>query len=51
VSERRFDLSVSPDQESSLGKQLRRLREAAGLTQEELAFQAGLTPNAVSNLE
>lgn len=30
---------------------LRRLREAAGLTQEELAFRAGLTPNAVSDLE
>ena len=34
-----------------MGSQLRRLREAAGLTQEELAFQAGLTPNAVSDLE
>jgi predicted ATPase/DNA-binding XRE family transcriptional regulator len=34
-----------------LGTQLRRLREAVGLTQEELAFRAGLTPNAVSNLE
>jgi DNA-binding XRE family transcriptional regulator len=34
-----------------LGTQLRRLREAAGLTQEELAFRAGLTPNAVSDLE
>jgi len=34
-----------------LGTQLRRLREAAGLTQEELAFRAGLTSNAVSNLE
>src|SRR3712207_8053966 len=44
-------LSVRPDQESSLATQLRRLREAAGLTQEELAFRAGLTPNAVSNLE
>src|SRR3712207_2779508 len=44
--------SVSPHQEeSSFGKRLRRLREAAGLTQEELAFQAGLTPNAVSGLE
>jgi predicted ATPase/DNA-binding XRE family transcriptional regulator len=42
---------VSPEQESSLRTQLRRLREAAGLTQEELAFGAGLTPNAVSNLE
>ena len=42
---------MSPDQESSLGTQLRRLREAAGLTQEELAFRGGLTPNAVSDLE
>ena len=30
---------------------LRRLREAAGLTQEELAFRAGLSPNAISDLE
>jgi predicted ATPase/DNA-binding XRE family transcriptional regulator len=34
-----------------LGTQLRRLREAAGITQEELAFRAGLTTNAVSDLE
>jgi predicted ATPase/DNA-binding XRE family transcriptional regulator len=43
--------SVSPEQESSLRTRLRRLREAAGLTQEELALRAGLTPNAVSDLE
>ena len=43
--------SVSPEQESPLGTRLRRLREAAGLTQEELALRAGLTPNAVSDLE
>lgn len=44
--------SMGPEQEgSSFGKRLRRLREAAGLTQEELAFQAGLTPNAISGLE
>jgi transcriptional regulator with XRE-family HTH domain len=42
---------VSPEQELSLGTQLRRLREASGLTQEELAFRAGLTTNAVSDLE
>jgi predicted ATPase/DNA-binding XRE family transcriptional regulator len=44
---------VSPEQEKSsfFGTKLRRLREAAGLTQEELAFRAGLTPNAVSGLE
>ena len=42
---------MRPEQELSLGTQLRRLREAAGLTQEELAFRAGLTANAVSDLE
>jgi predicted ATPase/DNA-binding XRE family transcriptional regulator len=30
---------------------LRQLREVAGLTQEELAGRAGLTPNAISDLE
>ena len=38
-------------QEESFGAQLRRLREAAGLTQEELALRAGLSPDAVSRLE
>ena len=33
------------------GARLRSLREAAGLTQEELAFRAGLSPNAVGTLE
>lgn len=33
------------------GARLRRLRGAAGLTQEELASRAGLSPNAVSALE
>jgi predicted ATPase/transcriptional regulator with XRE-family HTH domain len=33
------------------GVRLRRLREAAGLTQEELASKAGLTPKAVGVLE
>jgi predicted ATPase/transcriptional regulator with XRE-family HTH domain len=42
---------MRPEQERSFGMQLRRLREAAGLTQEELAFRAGLTPNAVGDLE
>ena len=42
---------MRPGQESSLGTRLRRLREAAGFTQEELALRAGLTPNAVSDLE
>ena len=38
-------------QEPPFGKRLRRLREAAGLTQEELAGRAGLSPNAISDLE
>ena len=38
-------------QEGSFGAQLRNLREAAGLTQEELALKAGLSPTAVSALE
>ena len=48
-----YGLNVSVEQEKSslFGTKLRRLREAAGLTQEELAFRAGLTPNAVSGLE
>src|SRR3712207_5613214 len=36
---------------STFGERLRRLREAAGLTQEELASRAGLTAKAVSALE
>jgi predicted ATPase/DNA-binding XRE family transcriptional regulator len=35
----------------AFGDRLRSLRERAGLTQEELANRAGLTPNAVSALE
>src|SRR3712207_4805382 len=35
----------------SFGAHLRRLREAAGLSQEELAFRAGLSPNAVGTIE
>src|ERR687896_2564693 len=35
----------------SFGERLRRLRNAAGLTQEELASRAGLTAKAVSALE
>src|SRR5215213_2182159 len=36
---------------SAFGAQLRRYREAAGLTQEQLAERAGLTVNAISLLE
>jgi predicted ATPase/DNA-binding XRE family transcriptional regulator len=46
---------VSPDmtgeQGISFGVRLRRLREVAGLTQEELASRAGLTAKAISALE
>jgi predicted ATPase/DNA-binding XRE family transcriptional regulator len=51
MSERRISLSVRPEQESTFGARLRRLREAAGLTQEELAGRARLTRNAISSLE
>ena len=42
---------MSAGRETSFGTRLRRLREAAGLTQEELAARAALTPNAISALE
>ncbi|MDQ3841888.1 MAG: helix-turn-helix domain-containing protein, partial [Actinomycetota bacterium] len=42
---------MSPEQESMFGARLRRFREAAGLTQEELAERARLTRNAISALE
>ena len=51
MCERRIGLSVNPQQQLSLGRRLRWHREATGLTQEELALRAGLTPNAVSDLE
>ncbi len=35
----------------SFGERLRRLREAAGLTQKELAERAGVTPDAVGVFE
>ena len=44
-------LNMTPEQKPSFGMQLRHLREAVGITQEELAFRAGLTPNAVGDLE
>jgi transcriptional regulator with XRE-family HTH domain len=46
-----YGLSERPEQQPTFGALLRRLRRDAGLTQEELASQAGLTPNAVSALE
>jgi predicted ATPase/DNA-binding XRE family transcriptional regulator len=42
---------VSPDREARFGARLRRLREAAGLTQDELATRAGLTAKGISDLE
>jgi transcriptional regulator with XRE-family HTH domain len=39
------------EQDLSFGSRLRRLREAAGLTQEELALRARLSPRAISALE
>ncbi len=35
----------------SFGDELRRVREATGLTQEKLAFRAGLSPEYVNRLE
>lgn len=42
---------MSAEGTSSFGERLRRLREAAGLTQEELAERAGLTRDAIGALE
>src|SRR3712207_457253 len=42
---------VRTEQGLSFGERLRRLRESAGLTHEELAGRAGLTSNAISDLE
>jgi predicted ATPase/DNA-binding XRE family transcriptional regulator len=42
---------VEARERASFGARLRRLREASGLSQEALAHRAGLTPNAVGNLE
>ena len=39
--------NVTPEQDASFGTRLKRLREAAGLTQEELASRAGLTAKAI----
>jgi len=43
--------STSNEHADSFGARLRRAREAAHLTQEELAERAGLTPNAIGELE
>ena len=40
-----------PPAQDSFAAQLRRLRQAAGLTQEQLADRAGLTPKGISALE
>jgi transcriptional regulator with XRE-family HTH domain len=42
---------ATPEQGAPFGTQLRRLRGAAGLTQEELASRSGLSAIAVSSLE
>jgi transcriptional regulator with XRE-family HTH domain len=42
---------MTGEQGISFGVRLRRLRETAGLTQEELASRAGLTAKAISALE
>ena len=47
----RTDREVARGQDQSFGVLLRRLREAAGLTQEELASRAGLTAKGVGGLE
>lgn len=46
----RHEVSTS-GQDAPFGAHLRRLRDAAGLTQEELAERAGLTAKAISDLE
>src|SRR5829696_3100777 len=42
---------ASPEQKAPFGRRLRRLREAAGLTQEELAEKADLSAKGISDLE
>ncbi|MDQ4002694.1 MAG: helix-turn-helix domain-containing protein, partial [Actinomycetota bacterium] len=42
---------MSRGQDAPFGARLRRLREAAALTQEELAQRAGLTAKGISDLE
>jgi transcriptional regulator with XRE-family HTH domain len=42
---------VSREQDTPFGRRLQRLREAAGLTQEELAEKADLSAKGISDLE
>jgi transcriptional regulator with XRE-family HTH domain len=42
---------ASPEQKVPFGRRLRRLRETAGLTQEELAEKADLSAKGISDLE
>ena len=42
---------MGTDQDKPFGARLRSLREAAGMSQEELAERAGLTANAIGALE
>jgi transcriptional regulator with XRE-family HTH domain len=42
---------VSGHPDRALGEALRRLREERGMAQEEVAFAAGLSTNAISRIE
>ena len=51
MEEREARKETPGKEDASFGSHLRNLRRAAGLTQEELALRAGLSPNAVGALE
>jgi predicted ATPase/DNA-binding XRE family transcriptional regulator len=51
VPEHGIGVDMGTGRKTHFGARVRRLREASGLTQEELAGRAGLTRNAVSLLE